>query len=68
MRIWVGPERGPVLCYLNHIGLNTGVFYIRNTEWSRSFLLQIASYGTGNGKDREEVSMIPSADQNTKTL
>jgi hypothetical protein len=35
------------------VGLNTGVFYVRNTEWSRKMFRQVADLGTGNGKDYE---------------
>lgn len=39
-----------------HMGLNTGVFLVRNTEWSKSFLREVSKYGLGKGKHHEDVS------------
>lgn len=33
-----------------HMGLNTGVFLIRNTDWARSLFTEVGKYGVENGK------------------
>ncbi|KAI3658524.1 hypothetical protein MP638_004835 [Amoeboaphelidium occidentale] len=38
-----------------HMGLNTGVFYVRNTQWSRDLFQETSIYGHDNGKKHEEV-------------
>lgn len=36
-----------------HYGLNSGVFLLRNNDWSREFLRVVATFGHDNGKARE---------------
>ncbi|KAI3638494.1 hypothetical protein MIR68_002992 [Amoeboaphelidium protococcarum] len=37
----------------SHMGLNTGVFLVRNSEWSRAFFNETCQYGHQNGKKYE---------------
>jgi xyloglucan 6-xylosyltransferase len=38
-----------------HMGLNTGVFIVRNSRWAREMFNETSKYGTGNGKSFEPV-------------
>ena len=36
-----------------HMGLNTGVFMVRNTDWARAMFIETSRYGAGNGRNLE---------------
>lgn len=40
------------------IGLNTGVMFIRNTEWTKDLFEKVSRLGTQNGKEHEKVCAL----------